>query len=383
MRILIAHSRYRIGGGEDRYVEQQAQLLSGSHQVHTLDPRNEDLSAGWSTAGKMIYSPTMKSHLRTVIDDFKPDVIHVHNVYPSLGPSVHLAARQADVPLIMTVHNFRLRCPNGYMFTEGEICSRCERGNHAHAIAHRCFPSRAQAGAYAVALWWHRFGLHWEDAVTCFLTPSEFMRSRLIDWGISSKRIHTVRNFTQIPSDASPAVGDKGLFLGRLSSEKGINVLLLALKMAGDPPFLVVGEGPMGDQLKHLAQELGLENTVFLGRVPHGEGQRLIRHCRYLVMPSLSHENAPMAVIEAMANGRPVAVAQRGGLVELVASGGGLSFPAADPEALAATIRRFLADDLLCDRSGREALRFARSQLTAEKHRAELESVYQSSVAAA
>ena len=375
MRILIAHSFYRLGGGEDRYVRQQVDLLGTSHNVELIGVRNEDLTAGFKTAGQMVYSHR-RGEIEDIMEDHRPDVVHVHNVYPGLGPAVHLAASRRSIPLVMTVHNFRLRCPNGYMYTEGSVCRRCEGGLYLHGLVHRCFPSKKQASAYVTALWVHRFVLKLENKVSTFIAPSEFMGRQLQKWEISPNRIAMVRNFTRLDPAASSDPGSYGIYVGRLSSEKGLHFLLGALKAAGDPPFKFVGDGPLFDDLVAQAARLGLQRAEFVGPVPPEEVNGLMTRARYLVMPSESHENSPLAALEALACGRPLLVSDMGGLPELVRSGAGLIFTAGDAEAAAGSIRSLVDNDALARELGSAALEFARRELTSQAHLAKLEDVY-------
>ena len=379
LRVLVAHSFYRLPGGEDRYVEQQVSLLRQRFDVETLWKHNRDLAPGAQTAARMVLRGP-RADADRVIASFRPDVVHLHNAYPSLGPAVHMAARRAGVPLVMTVHNFRLRCPNGYMFTEGAPCHRCERGVYAHSVLHDCFPSRSQAASYATALWVHRFVLRLESKVALFITPSEFVRNRMVEWGIARDRIEVVRNFTEVvPDGAQP--GERGMFLGRLSAEKGIDVLLRALAGAGDPPFAIVGDGPLREPLAALAAELALRNTQFLGRVPAEDVPSLLRSSRYLALPSMWDENAPLAALEALAAGRPLLVTNNGGLPELVAGGEGLLCPAGDVEAMAASIRRLHDDDDLCCEVGSKAAARAAAEFTPAHHLEKLALAYAKAIA--
>jgi glycosyltransferase involved in cell wall biosynthesis len=372
---MIAHSFYRLHGGEDGYVRQQVELLGTRHEVELLARSNESLAANLSTAIAMTYSPRLVQAVEADIARFAPDVIHLHNPYPALGSSVHLAAERLGIPLIQTVHNSRLRCPNGLMFTEGQPCRRCEAGNYSNALIHACFPSRSQAGAYAGALWVHRFVMKLEDKVRVFIAPSEYMSKRLLTWGIPPNRVRMIRNFApRVP--ASRVVGTFGTYVGRLGSEKGIDVLLRAVALAGNPPFRIVGDGPMEPSLKRIAAELGLKNTAFLGRVDPSEVSRILEESRFLVMPSISDENAPMAVLEAMASGKPVLVTRMGGLPELVRGGTGLVCEPGDDHSMASNIRRLLADDELCATLGGQARSFAQNELSAEGHVIRLEATY-------
>jgi glycosyltransferase involved in cell wall biosynthesis len=375
-RILIAHSFYRIPGGEDRYVRQQVDLLSSQHAVDLLAETNESLRPGPGTALQMLYSPGKKREVAERIRRFRPDVIHLHNTYPAIGPAVHLAAHELGVPVIMTVHNFRLRCPNGYMFTEGSPCRRCERGAYFNAAIHRCFPTRTQAVAYASALWAHRFVQGLERMVSLFITPSTFMRERLLDWGLPRQRTQVVPHFVEAPPDASSRPGSFGAYVGRLSAEKGLHILLRALRLAGDPPFRIVGDGPIRHALGVMADRLALQNTEFLGRLGGDGLAQVFTKARFCVMPSLWDENFPMAMLESMAAGRPLLVSRMGGLPELAEGGSGVIFEPGDPEDLAAKIGRLMTDDDLCVRAGNRGLALARDRFAPGAHLARLEHVY-------
>ncbi|MFN2490072.1 MAG: glycosyltransferase [Actinomycetota bacterium] len=375
MRVLVAHSFYRLPGGEDSYVSQQVPLLRRRHTAELLSRNNEELAGGVTTARRMVGSRAEQRRVEEALRSFRPDVVHLHNAYPSLGPAVHHAAGRAGVPLVMTVHNFRLRCPNGYMFTEGAPCRRCEGGVYTHAALHRCFPSRTQAATYAAALWLHRFVLRLEDKVALFLTPSVFVRGRLLEWGIAPERVEVVRNFTALHQDASPP-GAYGLYLGRLSGEKGVDVLVRALHQAGDPPFRIAGEGPLRGALGHLAQELGLRRTEFLGHVAAAEVPALLRGARFLALSSVWDENAPIAALEAMAAARPLLVTNTGGLPELVAGGEGVMCEPGDVDGLADGLRRLFDDDELCGRAAGRAHARARAEFSPEHHLERLEAAY-------
>lgn len=376
MRILIAHSSYRRSGGEDQYIKQQRALLAPNHDVHLLTRENRDLAASVATGARMIYSFKMQAEINGIFERYRPDVIHLHNPYPALGPAVHLAARKHDIPLVQTVHNLRLRCPNGLMFTEGQVCRRCEKGMYANAIVHECFATRNQALAYATALWSHRFMLRLERDVGLYIAPSNFMRQRLLQWGFPTDRVRVIRNFVSPDPEASPDPGAHGMFVGRLSAEKGLETLLRALKEAGDPHFLVLGDGPIKHDLLGIARILGLNNVHFLGWQEPARVRELLRESRYQVVPSLSEENAPLAALEALAAGRPVIASDIGGIPELVQEGAGLAVSPGDSHALAETIQRLLKDDELCRQMGSKALDFTQRHLLPGRHLTCLEDAY-------
>jgi glycosyltransferase involved in cell wall biosynthesis len=376
MRILFAHCFYRVPGGEDRHVQEQVELVSGVHSVDTFFESNTELSHGPRTARRMLYSSAKKRQVLAAMDRFGPDVVHMHNVYPSLGPAVLLAAQERGVPVVMTVHNLRLRCPNGLMFTDGALCRRCESGNYLNALMHPCFPTHKQAGAYATILWIHRFVMRLDDRVARFIAPSEFVRSRLQDWGIAEERIRFVRHFVE-PSTPIPHAksGAYGLFLGRLSAEKGLPILLQALQRAGDPHFLIAGDGPLRGDLERLAEALALLNTRFLGQRPREEVPDLLAGARYVALPSISEEASPLAALEALSAGRPLLVTDRGALPEFVADGEGLTCRPGDITDLSDKLLR-LMDDEVYRRASLRAARTARTTFTPEQHLASLEASY-------
>lgn len=377
MRILYAHSSYRIPGGEDRHVRDQVELVSRAHDVELIAASNADLPDTATTAIRMMYSREKKHEVLETIDRFAPEVVHIHNAYPSLGPSVILAAHERGIPIVMTVHNLRLRCPNGFMFTQGSLCRRCESGMYANAIFHACFPTRKQASAYAGALWIHRFVMRLEHRVSRFIAPSDFMRKRLLDWRIAPERVETIRHFTHgIRTSMVGPVGTYGMFVGRLSMEKGVDVLLRALRRAGDPPFRIVGDGPARPALERRAHELSLRNTTFMGWLARDALAELVKGARYLAVPSVWEENAPLVALEALAAGCPLIVSDIGGLPELVEDGAGVVARHGDPADLADKIHLLLRNDDACVRASQQATTLARRWLTPEQHLRRLESLY-------
>jgi glycosyltransferase involved in cell wall biosynthesis len=371
MRILIAHSFYRRPGGEDAHVRRQVELLRVGHDVGLLTLDNADLPGSLRTAAQMVYSSRRRREAEKAIVEFGPDVIHVHNVYPAWGPAIHLAADRTATPLVMTVHNLRLRCPNGVMFTQGEVCRRCEGGNTLQAIAHDCLSSRRQAAGYAASLWAHRFVLKLEQKVDLFIAPSHFMLERLRHWGI--------RNSILIPHGIRlPPIARRsenwGLYLGRLAPGKGVDVLLHALALAGDPPFRIAGDGPLLVQLEDLSRELRLENVEFVGhkKLPWD----LLGACSYVVVPSLLEESFGLTVAEAMSFGKPVVVTRRGALPETAEDGRALAVEAGDVGSLAEAVTELNSNSALAESIGRRGRAWIEGELSEELHITRLEKAY-------
>ena len=375
MRILFAHSFYRVPGGEDRHVQDQVELVSRDHTVDVIFESNTELSPGPRTASQMLYSFRKKREVGALMDRLTPDVVHVHNIYPSLGPAVFLAAKERGVPVVMTVHNLRLRCPNGLMFTDEAPCRRCESGNYLNALVHPCFPTHQQAGAYASVLWIHRFVMRIHDRVARFIAPSEFVRSRLREWGIPDARISLVRHFVRSPGAQPVHAGEYGLFLGRLSAEKGLSGLLRALRRAGDPPFLIAGDGPLKEELARLAGELSLSNTRFLGQRPHSEVAALLAGARYLALPSVSEEAFASCGSRGPRGRMPLARLRSRVASRIRGRGEGLACRPEDVDDMSRKLLRF-TDDHLFQRDARRAARTARTLFTPANHLRALDAVY-------
>lgn len=375
MRIAIAHSFYRQFGGEDRYVNEVVPLLRESHDVELIAASNTDLESSVASARRMAFSRRSTRGVATRLRGFRPDVVHLHNAYPSFGPAIHLACGETKTPLVMTLHNFRLRCPNSYQFTQGQLCTRCEHGAYHNAVTHPCFPTKKQSLAYASILWWHRFVMKLERHVTIFVTPSEFLKRRTLDWGIPERSVTVVRNFVAPPDRPRREIGRFGVYVGRLSSEKGLTYLLDALHLLDDPEFAIVGDGSMRPALESHAARLGLTRVRFEGHLDPSAVRNLLAAARYFVMPSVWHENAPLGVIEAMSAGLPLAVSRRGGLPEL-AEHGGLMFEPGDATDMARTMGVLIDDQSSCERLGAEGARFVRDELSPAAHLRGLEDVY-------
>ncbi len=376
MKVLIAHSTYREPGGEDRYVDQLIDLLGTVHDVEVFRPRNDQLEGGLRDASAMLHGRGQAQRIERLMTTFRPALVHLHNPYPSLGPAVHVAARRTHTPLVFTVHNHRLRCPNGFMFTEGQPCTRCESGNYGNAVTHKCFPSRAQASAYATTLWLHRFVLRLEKRVSLFLAPSRYMAAKLAEWHIPKERIALARNFTTPVGKRAGKSGAYGIYVGRLSSEKGLMALLDALRSAGDPPFRIVGDGPLMEPLRRRARELDLASTSFPGRVDRAVLTELLSGARFLAMPSQCAESAGLAALEAMSVGLPLLVSDRGGLRELVQDARQIC-GAEQTDEWAASIKWLMESDEDCTDLGAQALRAYEDRFTPEAALRTLDTCYE------
>ncbi|MBI4538203.1 MAG: glycosyltransferase [Gemmatimonadetes bacterium] len=350
MRIALVHSRYARAGGEDKAVELQRQLLmERGHSVSLLmgdgaRVREGGLRAKLTGALAMGYSWSAGQAMAALIGRERPDLIHVHNLYPTLSPSVVVVAKRAGKPVVMTLHNYRLRCPNGLFLRQGEPCERCAAGNHLHAVVGRCRGSLAESSVYAVTLAWHRWLGLLEKRVDVFISPSRFLAGRLCQYGIPRDRMRVVANFVPDPGARSGG-GGYAAYLGRLSPEKGVETLIAAFRRLPDRQLVLAGTGPEEERLRALANAAA--NIRFVG---HLTGQALVDHMRgaaFCIQPSLWYENQPFSALEALAHGVPLLVSDRGGLPELVVPGvSGLVFEAGDVADLCEKAEAMFGADL-------------------------------------
>lgn len=352
------HTRYREPGGEDVVVKAEAELLrAAGHEVVQWQAQNPQGTSGAVAALALSPWNFHAAHsLGRVATRLRPHVAHVHNTWFAMSPSVLPALRRAGVPVVMTLHNYRLLCANGVLFRDGRPCEDCIGTHPWHGLRHRCYRDSAlQSLPAAGTIALHSLLGTWRREVSLFLALNEFSRARFVSGGLPPERIHVKPNFVAdpgprtVPNSASPTV----LYVGRLVAEKGLGVLLEAWRRAavGSLELVIVGDGSMRPALQRLA----VPGVRFAGRLPAEEVRRRMLAARALVLPSLSYEVQPMAALEAVAAGVPVLASDIGGMPELLRPLGSCWLvPPGVEEAWAAALGR-LTDARLVEQGGRQA----------------------------
>jgi glycosyltransferase involved in cell wall biosynthesis len=346
VRILVAHNRYQYSGGEDGVVRDEVALLERhGHAVRLIEQDNDairGLRGKITAAASVFYSSSSRARMKQAIDDFHPDLVHVHNWFPMLSPSVFMEASAAGVPTVQTLHNFRMLCANALLYRNGAVCTDClGKSLPLDGVAHGCYRgSRTGSAVVTAAYGLHRFLNTW-DCVDLFIAVSDFQRDILVRGGLPAEKIVVKPNF--IGSDTLHADGnpeDFALFVGRLSPEKGIRTLLSGWNSGRIPLLLkIIGDGPMADEVRSSAGRNGIE---YLGaQVPEAVYRQMAK-ARFLVFPSDCFETFGRTIIEAFSQGTPVLAANLGGVPELVQEGvTGYRFAAGNAEALVAGTERF------------------------------------------
>ena len=391
MRVLQIHNFYRIRGGECSVVQSERILLKDKgHNVLTYYRDSRDID-GWGMSAKVRmlfrapYSKVVENDLAVFVRKHKPDIAHVHNVFPLLTPAVYRALRDCGVPVVQTVHNFRFLCPNGQFYIHDHICEACQEHGYFSAVRKRCMQdSVVVSWAYAAAIeraW--KCGII-PDYICSYIVLNHFFAERLIRSGVPRSRIHVLGNFATDTLEAVPTKKDYVLYFGRLSREKGIRTLLDAWERIEGAVLKIAGSGPLAKEVEERAARMGGQRIQVLGHVTGDEKRDLIQGALCLVVPSEWYENFPISVVEAMSCGTPIVASRIGGLPELVSDGvTGLLYDSGDSIKLEALLRKMISDRGLARRLACNALVAARDEYGPQKHYDGLIEIYTRAIGSA
>ena len=319
MKVLLVHNSYQQPGGEDRVFESELELLaSHGHDVALYTAHNDTVRQLGKVrlAVRTSWSGTTYRGMLAALQRERPQIVHVHNTLPLLSPAVYYAARAARVPVVQTLHNYRLLCPKAVLLREQRICEDClGRRVPWPGIVHACYRgSRSATGAVAVMLSVHWLLGTWTRQVSRYIALTEFMRQKLIEGGLPATRIVVKPNFVTPDPGQGNHDGRYALFVGRLAPEKGLRTLLQAWKQLADPmPLKIAGAGP----LEGLA-EGSAPGVEWLGQVHHREVIALMKRAFVLMFPSEWYEGFPTTIAEAFATGLPVLASRLGAMAEIV-----------------------------------------------------------------
>ncbi len=353
MRILLTHNAYRSGApsGENAvFANEKALLENRGHEVTTFERFNDDIDAS-SLSKKMqvalsgAWSKDSYAAISKLISEFKPDIAHFHNTFPQISPSAYAACQDQGVPVVQTLHNFRLICAGALLQRDGKPCEDCVGTSLLPALIHRCYrDSLFATGAIVWMLTRNRWNKTYQTLVNRYIALTEFSASRLIAGGLPKERIVIKPNF--IPSVPEPGKGDGNyaVYVGRLSEEKGVHTLLKAWQESGTLPLKIIGSGELHDDLAKIVSQNNLP-VEFLGLKPREEVLDIISHAKFLVIPSEWYEGFPMVTLEAYACGTPIIASRIGSLTEIINDGEtGLTFTPGDSADLEKKLR-FLSDN--------------------------------------
>jgi glycosyltransferase involved in cell wall biosynthesis len=348
MKILLCHNYYQQPGGEDQVFADETRLLrSNGHEVLPYTLHNDAIQhmGSWKIAGQTIWNRGTYNEVRKLIRRQRPDLMHCHNTFPLISPSVYYAARIENVPVVQSLHNSRLLCPNGLLLRNQRICEDClGRFISWPSVVHGCYRgSRAASAVVTAMLATHYAKKTWTRAVDRYIALTEFSRQKFISGGIPAKMIAIKPNCVDPDPGSGAGRGGYALFAGRLSPEKGIDVLLDAWsRLDGRIPLKIAGDGPLAERVRAAAAEN--RAITYLGRQPLAELLPLVGEAACLILPSVWYEQCPKILIESFAKGTPVLASRLGAMAELVDHGRtGLLFAPDSAEDLATAVRQLWA----------------------------------------
>lgn len=396
MKILQIHKDFQVRGGASRYFFEVSRLLKDhGHEVAFFSTaRKGNEPSPWSPffipyrsfaqVGfrphdffHMLYSVSAARAVSRLIDQFRPDIIHLHSIYHQISPSVIFEMKRRHIPIVMTVHDFHLIAPNHALYHDGKICEVTKKKAYYRALNHKCIKGSRMAGlADAIEHYFHDLiGAY--RGVDLFICPSRFQAKKLIEYGMPENKIHILPNFAPVFKKGKRRSSNYVLFTGRLSSEKGLPTLIAAAKELPHIPFQITGDGPLRKPLQEKIKREGLHNITLTGYKCNHSLEEAVQNCRLLVLPSESFENCPLSILEAFAAAKPVIASRTGGIPELVRHGGnGLLFAPGNASGLRRHIEALWKSPARTASLGGSALADAETKFSGETHYRKLYALY-------
>lgn len=383
MNILVVHNRYQFRGGEDEcYEEEVFSLRKNGHFVNCYEKNNDNISdlSSLDLAMRTIWSQDTFSSIRSELKSKPYDLVHVHNFLPLVSPSIYYAAHSQNIPIVQTLHNYRLLCPNGLFLRGGQPCEDClGKDIPWPGVLHKCYrDNRLATAAVASMISSHRLFSTWSKQVDAYIVLTEFARSKFVQGGIPKDKIFIKPNFVSNDTGVGNGAEQYAIFVGRLSKEKGLDTLIKAwTQFAIGLPLKIVGDGPLAKTVCQAAQS----NSVieFLGRRPLEEVYSLIGGATALIFPSEWYEGMPRVIIESFCKGTPVIASKIGAIEEIVDhQRTGLHFTPGNAEDLARQIDWALSHEIELAAMRQAARAEFEAKYTAEANYIRLMEIYNS-----
>jgi glycosyltransferase involved in cell wall biosynthesis len=385
MKVAIVHNTYQQPGGEDVVVEQESHLLeSQGHTVIFYRRSNHEIEQ-FSKPRQLlmlkdiVHSGESKRGIRDLLRKENPDIVHVHNTFMMISPSAYEACQEEGIPVLQTLHNFRLLCPGWTLSRNGEVCEECLTHGLWRSVLHGCYRnSRAMTAPVALMLKAHRLRGTWTDSVDGYVALTEFARHKFIDGGLPAQKIHVKPNFVRSDPGMRTGTGKYALFVGRLSPEKGPDTLISAwAKRMSSLPLVIVGDGPLRQTLEAQVAFQGLTNIMFRGWLSREQTLATMKEAVFLITPSVWYEGFPMTIAESFACGTPVIGSRLGAIEEIVEDQRtGLHFTPGDAEDLAEKVEWACSHQARLDEMRRSARNEYESRYSAEKNYGRLMEIY-------
>jgi glycosyltransferase involved in cell wall biosynthesis len=357
VKILLIHNDYGKYSGEEAVVDKLYSLfIKGGHDVRFF--RKSSAILAGNILGNIkglvsgIYNPYAARELKQVLEEFKPDVVNVHNVYPLISPASLFECKKLRIPVVMTVHNYRLICPTGLFLRNGSACEKCIGGREYHCIQYNCEGSVPKSIGYAVRNLVARKTGAYSDTISRFACLTGFQKRKLVEAGFDAKKITIIPNSFDAPDSIIPSEESYVAYAGRLSYEKGFDLLLDVARANPDIRFRFAGSLRDGEKQPDLPA-----NAELTGYLDKTQLTEFYKNARFIVMPSRCYEGFPMAILEAASFGKPVIGPAHAGFIEIIQDGEtGLCFRPGDTHDLADKVKYLWGQPLLSHNMGQKAL---------------------------
>jgi len=385
VKIILVHNTYQQPGGEDVVFHQEQRLLEAhGHQIVHYERSNFDVDQytglrKLELAKRTIWNSDTRREFGRLLRAENPDLVHVHNTFVMISPSIYSVCREADIPVVQTLHNFRLLCPDGIFFRDGHVCEECHESSLLHSIQHACYQgSRAATTVVAAMLAFHRFRETWKREVSQFIALTEFARQKFIAGGLPPERITVKPNFVDPDPGEQTEKAGYALMLGRLAPVERVRTALRAWKkLDAAMPLVIMGGGPDQAALEAEAAREGSKNVSFRGQRPREEALAALKSASFLLFPSEWYEGFPMTLAESFACSTPVICSRLGAMQEIVTDGRtGLQFTPGDADDLARKVEWAFAHPGEMKSMGQNARHEFDAKYTAEKNYPQLMDIY-------
>ncbi|GBD95575.1 MAG TPA: glycosyltransferase [Nitrospirae bacterium] len=403
MRILLVNNFYYYRGGDCTYLFSLKKLLEEKgHEVSVFamhhpqnleseyskyfvsyinydeEVRNINIVSGFKVLNRTIYSREARIKVEKLIEIEKPDIAHIQNIHHHITPSIFYVLKKHNIPILWTLHDYTLICPNTSFLSHGRICEKCKNNKYFRPSIERCKKDSFGASTMAaLETTMHRI-MRLTDIVDIFIAPSEFSRRKFLEYGFPANKLVRLDLFTDIELPDKTKESDYYIYAGRMAPEKGIKTLIDAAVKIDSCKLKIVGSGPLLRDMKAYASSKDKNNVIeFLGHKDREELINLYKNCKFIVVPSEWYETSGLIIFEAFACGKPVVGSRIGGIPELVKdTERGLIFEPGDVEDLSAAIKYLLNNPDLVDEMGQNAKKFLEDEMGPEKHYEKLMEIY-------
>lgn len=387
MKVLIIHNRYKFEGGEETVVSAEADLLKkNDHEVLIFELSNEGLAKcnfikKILLPFRIIWSISSYKEVRSIIKREKPDIVHVHNTFFLMSPSVYYACRDENIPVVQTLHNYRFLCPLGTLYRDGRVCRECLDKGLMMSIKYKC---GRKSKLWTLAMLWilrfHHKNNTFKRFIDTYIALSNFSRQQFIQAGFEGQKIKVKPNFINFDPGFSSERKNFALYVGRFSPEKGIDILLEAWRKNDYLPLKIIGTGIQFEEFKDYTQKHSL-NVEFLGQRPNSDVINYIKKSLIVVLPSRCNENFPRTLVECFACGAPVVASKRGALAEIIEDGkSGLLFEPEKPDDLVEKIDFVCKNREIIETMSKNARKEYEEKYTAEKNYEILMNIYRETI---